>query len=346
MSIPFLAFLVACGPPGASPAAKPGPSPVVRPLEARLAGFSLGLAYSGYRSGQHPDRGDGGAYPTRDQIREDLDLLTRDGNFGLIRLYDAGPHSADVLEVIAEGGLPVKVMLGAWLEGEVSNHEGCEWVIEPVPPEVLSAQAARNRAEVTRVVALARAHSQVVVAVNVGNEALVTWNDHLVPIGTMAGYLRQVKEAVDVPVTTADNYAAWVEHADALGPVVDLALVHTYPAWEGRDVDQAMPYTLENLAAVRAALPGVPLAIGEAGWATVASEFGERASEESQARYYRELTAWAAQTNTTTFWFEAFDEDWKGNPDDPLGAEKHWGLFTVDRKPKRVVRELYPGLAR
>ena len=42
----------------------------------------------------------------------------------------------------------------------------------------------------------------------------------------------------------------------------------------------------------------------------------------------------------TTFFFEAFDEDWKGNPDDPLGAEKHWGLFTSDRKPKDVVGEI------
>ena len=38
--------------------------------------------------------------------------------------------------------------------------------------------------------------------------------------------------------------------------------------------------------------------------------------------------------NITTFLFEAFDEDWKGGPGNPFGAEKHWGLFTVDRKAK------------
>lgn len=40
----------------------------------------------------------------------------------------------------------------------------------------------------------------------------------------------------------------------------------------------------------------------------------------------------------TTFLFAAFDEDWKGDPTDPHGAEKHWGLFTIDRKPKLVMQ--------
>jgi exo-beta-1,3-glucanase (GH17 family) len=52
----------------------------------------------------------------------------------------------------------------------------------------------------------------------------------------------------------------------------------------------------------------------------------------------------ARTKNITTFFFEAFDEDWKGNPNNPLGAEKHWGIFTVDRKPKLVMQELYPEL--
>ena len=48
----------------------------------------------------------------------------------------------------------------------------------------------------------------------------------------------------------------------------------------------------------------------------------------------------AAQVaNTTVIFFEAFDEPWKGDPDNPLGAEKHWGLFFVDRTPKAVLRD-------
>jgi exo-beta-1,3-glucanase (GH17 family) len=91
---------------------------------------------------------------------------------------------------------------------------------------------------------------------------------------------------------------------------------------------------------VRAALPGKPIAILEAGWASAGKEFGERASETNQSRYFRELHAWAAVNNTTVFFFEAFDEPWKGDPDNPLGAEKHWGLFNVDRTPKQVMKAL------
>ena len=85
-------------------------------------------------------------------------------------------------------------------------------------------------------------------------------------------------------------------------------------------------------------LPGKPMAILEAGWATTAIEFGERASEAAQQRYYTEIRDWAAETNTTVFFFEAFDEPWKGDPNNPLGAEKHWGLFFVDRSPKLVMQ--------
>ena len=96
-------------------------------------------------------------------------------------------------------------------------------------------------------------------------------------------------------------------------------------------------YTIDNIEGVRGAFPGKPLAILEAGWTTVATEFGGRANESAQARYFRELKQWATDENITVFFFEAFDEPWKGNSNDPGGAEKHWGLFNVDRTPKQVL---------
>jgi hypothetical protein len=41
----------------------------------------------------------------------------------------------------------------------------------------------------------------------------------------------------------------------------------------------------------------------------------------------------------TVFYFEAFDEPWKGT-----GTEGHWGLFSVDRKAKLAMQGLYPEL--
>jgi exo-beta-1,3-glucanase (GH17 family) len=176
------------------------------------------------------------------------------------------------------------------------------------------------------------------VAINVGNEALVDWNDHMVPVDQVIGYVRQVKAAVAQPVTVADNYLWWIRDGAALAAEVDFLGVHTYPQWEGKTIDEALAYTIENVEGVRSALPGKPIAILEAGWATTAEEFGERASETSQARHFHELREWASAEHVTVFFFEAFDEPWKGDPAQPLGAEKHWGLFFVDRSPKYLFR--------
>lgn len=311
--------------------------------EALLAGAVAAVAYSPYRAGQHPDRGSGAAEPTDDEIIEDLELLAREGGFPLLRLYDAGPLSERILHLVRARALPLRVMLGAWLSAEVSTHETCAWVTEPVPREVLQANARRNAREVDRAIALARAFPDTVVAVNVGNEVLVDWNDHRVSLESLLGYLEKTRAAIDQPVTVADNYVPWSLHP-ALGGAVDFAAVHTYPVWEGKAIGEGLAFTVENLAAVQAAHPGLPIVIGEAGWPSVASEFGERASEAHQTRYVRELTSWARAHDVTTFLFEAFDESWKGNPGDPLGAEKHWGLFDESRSPKQVVRELYPTL--
>ena len=136
----------------------------------------------------------------------------------------------------------------------------------------------------------------------------------------------------------ADNYVWWTRDGAPLAAEVDFLAVHTYPVWEGKTIDEGLSFTIENVDSVRAALPGKPLVIFEAGWATVASEFGERASEANQVRYFNEMREWARDTKTTVFFFEAFDEPWKGDPNNPLGAEKHWGLFNVDRTPKAVMR--------
>ncbi|MDH3611638.1 MAG: glycosyl hydrolase [Gammaproteobacteria bacterium] len=303
-----------------------------------LAGEVMAVAYSGFREGQHPDRGDGAANPSADEILEDLEILVAH-DFNLIRLYDSGENSSATLELIQQHDLPIKVLLGMWLEAEFSNHEGCAWLDEPIPDEELAANTLRNIAELKRGIDLAKRFDDIVVAVNVGNEALVSWNDHMVPLEKVIAYVQQVKAAIDQPVTVADNYEWWIRDGAPLAAEVDFLGVHTYPAWEEKTIDEAMAYTIENMERVQAALPDKPMAILEAGWATVAIEFGDRANEADQARYYRELHGWASATNITVFFFEAFDEPWKGDPNVPLGAEKHWGLFNVDRTPKQLLKE-------
>ncbi|MDJ0700655.1 MAG: hypothetical protein QNJ07_12435 [Woeseiaceae bacterium] len=313
------------------------PSPTESSSGYLLNGSVMAVAYSGFREGQHPDRGDGAVNPSDAEILEDLGILV-DNGFDLIRLYDTGENSESTMRLIRENDLPIKVLLGIWLRAEISNHEGCPWLDEPIPDTELAANKLENAAEVQRGIDLANEYGDIVVAVNVGNEALVEWNDHMVPLEDVIDYVRQVKAAIEQPVTVADNYEWWIKDGAPLAAEVDFLGIHTYPAWEEKTIDEALAYTIENLDGVAAALPGKPMAILEAGWATTASEFGDRASEENQVRYYKELDDWATQAGMTVFFFEAFDEPWKGNPDNPNGAEKHWGLFFVDRTPKQVMR--------
>ena len=303
-----------------------------------LNGEVMAISYSGYREGQHPDRGNGAKLPGREQVLEDLEILV-EHDFRLIRMYDVGENTQMTLELIERHDLPIKVVLGMWLRAEVSNHEGCSWLDEPIPEETLVRNRIRNAAEIDQGIELARRYEDIVVAVNVGNEALVDWNDHMVPLEQVIEYVRHVKGAISQPVTVADNYLWWITDGAPLAAEVDFIGVHTYPVWEQKTIDEGLAYTIENIEGVQTALPGKPIVILEAGWPSTAVEFPEQASEANQARHIGEIRDWATATNVTVFLFEAFDEPWKGDPNSPDGAEKHWGLFKVDRTPKLVMEQ-------
>lgn len=293
-----------------------------------LAGIHKAICYSGFREGQHPDRGNGANNPTDEQITEDLNIIADEMDIELIRLYDCGENSQAVLRIIENGNFNIKVMLGVWLKAELSAHETCSWLSEPIPQEELNANKKANLLELQRGIDLANKYKDIIVAVNVGNEALVEWNDHMMDVDTVIRYCQTVKSHIAQPVTVADNYDWWAREGLELANALDFISIHVYPVWEGKDIDEALPYSIENIMKVREAIPNAPIVISEAGWASQASEFGERASEEKQQTYYHQIMDWTKENNITTFIFEAFDEPWKGDPGNIYGAEKHWG----DRK--------------
>lgn len=309
--------------------------------EDLLNGVSKAISYSGFRSGQHPDRGNGAVNPSYEETLEDLKILSENAGFKLIRIYDCSENSEMVLRIIKENNIDIKVLLGIWLRAELSNHETCAWLTEPIPDAVLQQNKKLNLNEIEKGIRLANEYKDIVVAVNVGNEALVDWNDHKVSTDTIISYVLKVKHSIKQDVTVADNYKWWAEHGSELAKAVDFISIHVYPVWEGKDINEGLSFSIENIMEVKNALPKSRIVITEAGWPSVASEFPERVSEEKQQQYYQEILEWSEENNITTFIFEAFDEDWKGDPENMMGAEKHWGLFTVDRKPKKVMQHLF-----
>lgn len=297
------------------------------------------ICYSGYREGQSPDLR---IYPSVAQIREDLHLLAR--HWPLLRLYDCSLHAERVLQVIREDGLPLRVMLGAYLGAEMNNF-GCPWG-GIYSEEQLDASRRENAAELERLVRLACEHPHTVFSVAVGNEATVDWSDHIVPVPKMIEYVRWVKARLPQPVTFCENYVPWQHKLRDLVPELDFLSLHTYPVWEYKHIHEALDYTKDNIASVASLYPGKTLVITEAGWCTNSNGRGmnaEHAVQELQALYYRDLMAWTQAEGLLCFVFEAFDEPWKGSSD-PLEPEKHWGLFTVDRRPKLVMKDVYAEL--
>ena len=285
-----------------------------------LAGEWVGqaISYSGYRQGQNPQEN---KHPTEAQILEDLRILQK--HFRLIRVYGSDENASRVLRVIRNNKLKLKVMLGIWLAKE-PGHE------------------AENSKEVEQGIKLANEFTDVVFAVNVGNEVMIYWTAHPVPEEKVIEYVRRVKKAVPMPVTVADNYAWWVSDGAKIAAEVDFLTVHSYPVWERKPIEEGFSFTMENYEAVKAALPGKVIVLGEVGWPSYTEgnlHVSRTGSEENQKRYYEEMSRWARKNRVTTYFFSAFDEPWKGT-----GTEGHWGFFNVDRKAKLVVKEMYPEL--
>ena len=303
-----------------------------------IDGEHWALSYSGFRKGQHPDRGDGAKNPTEAQIIEDLNILIDEG-FKLVRMYDCDTNTQMTLEVIRKHNFPMKVLLGIWLDAEISNHDGCGWLTEPIPTSQLAENRINNQIEVQTAIELANKYDDVVIAVNVGNEALVSWNDHMVSEERVIQFVREVKANIKQPVTVAETHYWWRDYGATLAKELDFLGVHIYPLWEGEGIEQGMSYTIEGIEKVMQALPEAQIAILEAGWATTANEFKERANEANQKLYYDEFKKWSETNNVTVFFFEAFDEPWKGNDDTPNAAEKNWGIFFEDRTPKLVLQK-------
>jgi exo-beta-1,3-glucanase (GH17 family) len=291
------------------------------------------ICYSGFREGQQP----GQKYPTYEQVKEDLLILQP--KWKHLRLYDCDTHAKTVLEVISNEKLDFTVMQGAYIEAEMNNF-GCPWGGGIYSEEQLEENKASNLKKINRLTEWAAHYPEIIISLSVGNECCVDWSGNYVPVQKVIEYARIVKGGAQQPVTLCENYAPWLNKLKPLVEVIDFISLHTYPVWEYKHIHEALDYTKENYSMVANQYPDKPVVITEAGWATNSNGRGihpERVNEKAQKIYFEDLMDWAESNNILTYFFEAFDEPWKGSPD-PNEPEKHWGLYKVDRKPKIAMK--------
>ena len=294
------------------------------------------ICYSGYREGQSPDTG---VYPTYSEILDDLLILQK--NWTYLRLYDCTQHAEVVLKVIEKEKLNFKVMLGAYIGAERNNF-GCPWG-KIYTEDELKLNKISNLKQIRKLIKLANKYSDIVFSLSAGNEATVEWTDHYVPVSSVINYVKMIKKGAKQPVTFCENYVPWYDKLKALVDEVDFISIHTYPVWEYKNIHEAMAYTKQNYDSIAQKYPDKPVVITEAGWATQSNGRGihpNNVGEDFQAIYYDDLIKWSKKEGVLTFIFEAFDEPWKGS-NEPMEPEKHWGLFTVARKPKKVMKTIF-----
>jgi exo-beta-1,3-glucanase (GH17 family) len=288
---------------------------------------------------------------TDEMVLQDLNLLQNAG-FGLIRIFNSDTQVAEtVLRVIGNPAnkLDLKVYLGMWMAGY--NDAG-------------------NKQQMALGVALANSYPNIVVAVSVGNESMVNWSDHRMDAKVLAANLATVRSQIKQPVTTDDNWAYYASADRAVLDTIDFAAVHTYvmvdthylpvaQQWNWKQLnetdltqraakmmDAAMSATKSDYAAARNFLDSkgytaMPIVIGETGWMNKDPGSGWYkflAHPVNQKMYFERLTGWANEGKTGTgpknvFYFEAFDEQWKGSDDG-------WGLFNKNREARYAVQSL------
>lgn len=288
-----------------------------------------GISYGAFRDGEGPDQG---SLTSKENILEDLKLIAKRWN--LIRMYGSGQQSENIIQVIRDNKLPIRVMLGAWIDGH--------WTRE------------KNDAQVEGAIRLANKYSDEVIAVNIGNEIFVDWSYHRIKGGKgmnkVIEYIREIRSKIKQPVTVCDDYNFWNKpHAQKIVDELDFIGLHAYAFWNNKKLVDAMAWTKNIYEGIQGRYPEMTIALCESGWPTSriyndgSHEGGliGKAGEAEQEIFFKQYNRWINGNKINSFYFEAFDEKWKGGMDGKNAmdkCEKHWGVYNSDRTPKKVLR--------
>ena len=280
------------------------------------------ICYGPFRDGQSPD----GASPTKEELTEDLNIMAE--NWSAIRMYGAQGSTETVLKIIEDKNINLKLYLGAWIANEKND----------------STTQTANVNEVNKAIELANRYPHIVEAIIIGNETQVFWTWNKVDYQILENYILYVKSRTNQPITTADDFNFWNKKEGLqLASKIDFIMVHIHPLWAGTLLNDAVPFVSRIFNEISTLHPNKEIVIGETGWATKVHNKGEQAKLingvtgiNEQLTFYNSVNDWAQKNKIQIFFFEAFDEKWKGG-DHPNEVEKHWGLINSNRKPKHLI---------
>jgi len=235
------------------------------------------------------------------KIRADLkqfSTITR-----AVRLYTSTEGSELVPPIAAELGM--KVMVGAWI-GKDDN---------------------RNSREIEAAINLARRNSNVI-GVIVGNETIFRGEQK---IEDLIKLIKQVKSAVNVPVSTGEIYSIWSQNPQ-LASNADFIAAHVLPYWERFSSTEAVDQAVNRYQSLRNQFPGKHVMIAEFGWPSSGYNLGNAdPGPFQQASVLRNFVVRAEAIGMDYNVVEAVDQPWKYFEG---GVGPYWGIFNAAREPK------------
>lgn len=197
------------------------------------------ISYGAFRSTTREEA----TVPSVAEIKEDMLLLQAMG-IKVLRTYNTQGFSdtANLLEAIdqlmaADADFEMYVMLGVWVQAQGSYTDFVDNSSE---------DAVMNRAEMDKAIEMAQNYPEIIKVIAVGNEAMVEWQAHDIPVSVVLGYVNELQGLkadgtipADIWITSSDNQAVWsgtdprvsgqLDDLNALIAAVDYISLHTYP---------------------------------------------------------------------------------------------------------------------
>ncbi len=299
------------------------------------------ICYTGYRDGQMPTGAPGANEPTEAQVREDLTLLLplTQG----IRTYGSNPllHDGGSVPKVADD-LGLDLHMGIWIDDPLANATSTD---------------ATNMAALDASIGIVSAGHKSIKTVIISNEYLLRVRQmHPGDASATAAaearlvtYLKYVRSKVppSIPVVIGESYPDWLNASKALYDAVDIVMWHVHPWWQGVPIANAAAAAQtaheQMLARMKALGITKPERLAETGYPWAEQHQDALGSEDNQAQYLHDLNQYSLKSGLEYWFFEGFDEAWKGagaTGEGSVGAK--WGMFTTVRTapPHKIIANI------
>ncbi len=299
------------------------------------------ICYTGYRDGQMPTGQPGGNEPTEANVRQDLTLLLPFTQG--IRTYGSNPllHDGGSVPKVADE-LGLDLHMGIWIDDPLANDASTD---------------ATNMAALDASIGIVTAGHKSIKTVIISNEYLLRVRQKhpgdssasAAAEARLVTYLKYVRGKIppSIPVVIGESYPDWLSASKALYDNVDIVMWHVHPWWQGVPIANAAAaaQTAHEQILARMKSFGIlkPERLAETGYPWAEKHEDAVGSEDNQASYLHDLNQYSLKSGLEYWFFEGFDEAWKGagaSGEGSVGAK--WGMFTTNRTapPHKVIANI------